>query len=93
MQRVFAIVVGVAVFATASTMMKNRQPGVQPANVSRHADAAYRDGLFLGQFDAKQGREPHFAIGRWSSDAQRELFRAGYKAGYERAGSSTEASE
>jgi hypothetical protein len=54
--------------------------------MTRAADAAYRDGLFLGQYDAKQGREPHVSIGRWSSAADRESFKAGYQAGYAKRG-------
>ena len=47
--------------------------------------AAYRDGLYLGQLDAEGARTAHVSLGRWSSDQNRELFRAGYEAGYRRA--------
>jgi len=53
--------------------------------IIRSTDAAYRDGLYLGRLDAQAGRRPHPAIGRWSQDADRSLFRAGYNAGYTQA--------
>jgi hypothetical protein len=94
MQKIFAIVVGVAVFATASTMVKHVQADTQNTIAFHATDAAYRDGLFLGQLDAKQGREVHIAVGRWSSLARRESFKAGYRAGYaEGVGNSAEAGE
>ena len=50
--------------------------------------AAYRDGLYLGQLDAASGRQAHVSLGRWSSDQNRALFRAGYESGYRQAGTS-----
>jgi hypothetical protein len=47
-------------------------------------DGAYRDGVYLGGLDAQAGRRPRPAAGRWSQDADRNLFRAGYTAGYAR---------
>jgi len=93
MQKVFATVVGIAVFATASTMINKIQPDANVAKVTRAADAAYRDGLFLGQLDAKRGRAAHIAVGRWSSLAKRELFKEGYQAGYGSLGDSNQSTE
>ncbi len=53
--------------------------------VNHSMDAAYRDGLFLGRLDAQAGRRPNPAIARWNQDADRNLFRAGYNAGYSQA--------
>jgi hypothetical protein len=81
-ERILAIVLGVAIFATASTMMNRVPSDSRLSNLKRATDAAYRDGLFLGQLDATQGRPAHISIGRWSSGEDRESFTAGYKAGY-----------
>lgn len=82
MERIFAILLAIGIFATASTMITRVQSNSDTSNVKRATDAAYRDGLFLGQLDATQGRAAHISIGRWSSPADRESFAAGYQAGY-----------
>lgn len=82
MKRIFAIVLGIAIFATASTMITSVQSNSPRLNVNRATDAAYRDGLFLGQLDATQGRAAHISVGRWSLAGDRESFLAGYQAGY-----------
>jgi len=43
--------------------------------------AAFRDGLYLGGFAMKRGEYPHVAAGRWSTEADRAAFRAGYRQG------------
>lgn len=51
---------------------------------SIHAtDGAYRDGLFLGKFDAQAGRNQRVCVGRWSLQSDRASFANGYKDGYE----------
>jgi len=47
------------------------------------ADAAFRDGLFLGRLAASTGEFRHVCVGRWASSGDRDLFRAGYEAGYQ----------
>lgn len=44
--------------------------------------APYRDGLHHGKFTAARGLEPHPALGRWSANADRRAFVAGYRDGY-----------
>jgi len=46
------------------------------------ANAAYRDGLFLGKRDALAGTKPSPVKSRWSSDADRQAFAQGYFRGY-----------
>lgn len=82
MEKISAIVLAIGMFATASTMITSVHSNSQASQVKRAADAAYRDGLFLGQLDATQGRAAHISVGRWSSVTDRESFTAGYKAGY-----------
>jgi hypothetical protein len=50
--------------------------------VVQNADAAFRDGLYLGRLAAEAGSEPHVARGRWATLGDRALFSAGYQEGY-----------
>ena len=45
-------------------------------------DGAYRDGLYIGQLAARRGRASRPPIGRWSSEADRASFLAGYEHTY-----------
>jgi hypothetical protein len=81
-KRIIAIMLGIAICATASTTITSAQTKAAKADLRRATDAAYRDGLFLGQFDANRGRARHMCVGRWSADVDRDSFVAGYKAGY-----------
>jgi hypothetical protein len=83
-KRITTIVLAIVICAAGSTMITNANSRIQGPGEKAN-DAAYRDGLFLGQFDGKRGRVPHVSIGRWSSQPDRDSFAAGYKAGYERA--------
>jgi hypothetical protein len=59
--------------------------------VSLHAtDAAYRDGLFLGRFDAEAGRSHRVCLGRWSTLPDRASFASGYEDGYMQAAGQTQ---
>jgi hypothetical protein len=49
----------------------------------RHANAAFRDGLYLGKLDAAQNNDRHIAVGRWSTTEDRASFSEGYGLGYE----------
>jgi hypothetical protein len=51
-------------------------------NVAQITDGAFRDGLYLGRIAAEGGSEPHVAIGRWATAADRSSFTAGYHRGY-----------
>ena len=58
-----------------------RKASVGSTNIA--ANAAFRDGLFLGQRDAAGHRTRHAAVGRWAADLDRDAFRAGYDEGYD----------
>jgi hypothetical protein len=45
-------------------------------------NGAFRDGIYLGALDAKYGKAPHIALGRWSRDSDRRSFAAGYETAY-----------
>jgi hypothetical protein len=82
MKRVLAIVLGLVICAGASSMITGVRSSRGSANINQATDAAYRDGLFLGQFDANQGRTRHICVGRWSTASDRNSFVAGYEAGF-----------
>ncbi len=50
-----------------------------------HTLGPFRDGLYLGRLAAERGEGPHISLGRWSNPANRELFAAGYRQGYDEA--------
>lgn len=82
MRRMSVLMLGIAIGAGASTMVSGVRANVRDTHISQHADAAYRDGLFLGRLDARQGRAAHISVGRWSTASDRNSFAAGYQAGY-----------
>jgi hypothetical protein len=85
MRKTFVLMLGIVIGAGSSTMVSGVRANVRSAERSQHNDAAYRDGLYLGQFDARQGREAHTCVGRWSMVSDRNSFAAGYEAGYTKA--------
>ena len=85
MRRISVLMLGIAIGAGGSTLMTSVRANVQNTKVNQHANAAYRDGLFLGRLDANQGRAAHVCVGRWSATVDRNSFAAGYEAGYAKA--------
>jgi hypothetical protein len=85
MKTLFLFVVGVSVAVAALTSRNLLTRATQPGNtaVSQAGNAAFRDGLHLGRFDAQSGRTRHLSVGRWSTDTGRASFVAGYQAGYQ----------
>lgn len=80
----FLLVVGVAVAApTPARKLFSPAALQEDFTVSQAGNAAFRDGLYLGRFDAESGRARHLCVGRWSSDTNRAWFTAGYRAGYQ----------
>jgi hypothetical protein len=54
----------------------------QSADARLAADGAFRDGLYLGKLDRTAKNPMHPAVGRWSTEKDRESFVAGYRQGY-----------
>jgi uncharacterized protein with FMN-binding domain len=78
----FAVTLGMG---TGAALSKNvsAHPTVTAAGAAQSdTDAAFRDGLFLGQRDAEQGRLRHISAGRWSATGDRAKFTTGYELGY-----------
>ena len=53
------------------------------AEIRYAGNAAYRDGMFVGSLHRQNGLKEHIPWGRWSEDADRRSFVAGYKRGYQ----------
>ena len=54
-------------------------------NSLRETDAAYRDGIFWGELDARQGRKLQPSLARWNNEKDRASFKTGYEKGYRQA--------
>lgn len=88
MKRIFLLGLMIVILAVVSTVWSgvSATTGQSRKPDSTHAtDAAYRDGLFLGKFDAQSGRVRRVCVGRWSAETDRAAFASGYKDGYARA--------
>ncbi|MGD0182895.1 MAG: hypothetical protein ABSC15_24040 [Terriglobales bacterium] len=69
-------------FGMGTASMLNTDNHNSNQAVVQNADAAFRDGLYLGRLAAEAGAEPHVARGRWATLGDRALFSAGYQEGY-----------
>jgi hypothetical protein len=75
-----AIVIGLGATATLAVSPRVVEPGTAEARFA--ADGAFRDGLYLGKLAAEAGQPARTAVGRWSTEQDRSMFRAGYRRGY-----------
>jgi len=66
---------------TAGMMVSNTSTR-SAEEVQFAADAAFRDGLYLGRLAAQDGRPERPMTGRWSSQRDRASFAAGFQRGY-----------
>src|SRR5450631_3035622 len=79
----FTLAIVVCLGTTATLASHDRAVRLsQKANAPLAADAAFRDGLYVGKLAAEAGRPLHAPAGRWSSDADRASFVAGFQRGY-----------
>ncbi|MGH9536779.1 MAG: hypothetical protein ACRD3H_02590 [Terriglobales bacterium] len=86
MRRLFLFAVGLTLCAGVVFVLRNavHQNSFREVQDDRPLQsAAFRDGLYLGVLAAKRGEEPHVAEGRWSNQANRISFTAGYQQGYD----------
>jgi hypothetical protein len=80
---IYALALVTCVGTTAMLAVSNHNVKSNPSvETAIAADGAFRDGLFLGKLAAESGQAPRLAIGRWSADADRSMFAAGYRRGY-----------
>jgi hypothetical protein len=76
------VVAGVALaaaFGFTGQLRPTQKPDPEMAT-----NGAYRDGLYQAKLDEQFGRRAHVRTGRWSSDADRASFLAGYQQGSDR---------
>lgn len=76
---ILAVPWGVATVGLAGRASRSRSGNVDAV---METDGAYRDGVFWGELDARQGRKVQPSIGRWSNEKDRALFKSGYENGY-----------
>jgi hypothetical protein len=82
-KRVFSIVVALSLsFASGVLVGSSSHHSAAVENPALASDPAYRDGLYQAKLDARGGRAPHFAVGRWNTEAARASYIAGYQDGY-----------
>ena len=80
---ILAVPWGVATVGLAGRATWPRQE--KKIDTALEIDAAYRDGVFLGELDARQGRRVQPSIGRWNNEKDRAFFKTGYDKGYREA--------
>jgi hypothetical protein len=73
---------GVATVGLAGRASWFRQGNI---NSLRETDAAYRDGIFWGERDARDGRKLQPSMARWNDEKDRASFKIGYEKGYRQA--------
>lgn len=82
-KRSLAIVIAISLsFATGVIVGSSHRSTSANSNSAQALDPAYRDGLYQAKLDAREGRRPHLAIGRWSNESARASYAAGYQEGY-----------
>ena len=83
---IFTIAIALCLGAAVATMQNGRtsngwqSPSIQTA---RATSAPYRDGIYLGKLAAARGGESQISIGRWTTEADRASFKAGFQQGYD----------
>jgi len=79
----YALAIAVCLGTTAMVANSHRTSKPNATLDARlNADAAFRDGLYLGKLAAESGQPPRPAIGRWSTEQDRAMFAEGYRRGY-----------
>jgi opacity protein-like surface antigen len=85
MGKIFTFTLAIAVCLGTTAMLASHDRAVrlsQKTSVPPASDAAFRDGLYVGKLAAEAGRPLHAPAGRWSRDADRTSFVAGFQRGY-----------
>ena len=85
MKRLSLYATVLALFAGTAGMLQTSRTNPLPAmhdETGLNNSAAFRDGLYLGRLAAKSGDQGRVAIGRWSAESDRALFKAGFQRGY-----------
>jgi hypothetical protein len=67
-----------------------RTPQATSPSANQNVDAAFRDGVYQASLDVENARKPHLGSGRWSANADRAMFIAGYEQAYQDAARTSE---
>jgi hypothetical protein len=83
---VFTIVIALCLGGAVAMIQSDRgSNGWQSSSIqaARATSAPYRDGLYLGKLAAARGGESQISTGRWTTEADRASFKAGFQQGYD----------
>ena len=85
MKKFSAFAAVLALLAGAAAMMRSDRASESAAakSVMLAGSAPFRDGLYLGRLAARHHAPMHIASGRWATAADRNLFVAGFRHGYQ----------
>lgn len=84
MQRLVTYLLATCCLGTSAILVQRDMAvrRTQSVDVQQAADAAFRDGLYLGRL-ARSAKIPmHPPVARWTAEKDRALFVAGYRQGY-----------
>lgn len=79
------ITIMLALLSTIWSGVSAQTRQIRQTDSAHAANAAYRDGLFLGKLDARSGNKHRVCSGRWSAQSDRVAFVSGYEDGYAQA--------
>jgi hypothetical protein len=78
---VFALAIALSAGAATSIFTASDDHGVLSLAAQQNS-AAFRDGMYLGKLDLENHRKPHLIASRWTDQADRTAFLAGYESAY-----------
>jgi hypothetical protein len=81
-QSLFILDVSLGFAIVALVGVSAYRPKIEAGKGPQVIDAAFRDGVYQAKLDVQGGRAPHLSTGRWSTNADRAVFIAGYEHGY-----------
>ena len=84
MQKLLAYVLAMGCLGTSAMLVQRDATLRQRQSVDRQLanDAAFRDGVYLGELARAAHRQMRPQIGRWSTEKDRASFVAGYRQGF-----------
>ena len=69
--------------AVASVMLGRSSSNSSTVEGEQATNGPFRDGVYLAKLAVQNGEPSHISAGRWTANADRESFVAGYKRSYE----------
>jgi hypothetical protein len=81
--RIGTYLLAMALSFGAGAAISNPKTAADQHLAATATNAAFRDGLYLGQLAAKNGTSAHMSLGRWSDESDRTAFIQGYQEGFQ----------